>query len=93
MEYVDDYGYTFNDEQLDDMAFKIANEKFSDFVPMSDVVFGSTKPAEIEKSIISFQVPTELKKRISAFAKKNNCSISDYVRSVVYQDILMGNVK
>lgn len=88
--YVDDLGNTYTDEDLDAMALELENEDYSNFEPISDVSYGST-PVEIKKSIVSFQIPTEMKKIMTAYAKKNNCSLSDYIRTILYEDIIKQN--
>ena len=87
MEYIDDLGNSYTDEDLDALANEIENEEFSNFVPASDVVYGAMKPADVAKSVVSFQIAEPIKERIVLFAKKNNCSVSDYIRAVVYEDI------
>ena len=87
MEYIDDLGNTYTDEDLEFMAEEIENENFSSFVPISDVMYGDPKPIDNSKSIISFQISNPIKERIVLFAKQNDCSVSDYLRAVIYNDI------
>lgn len=87
MGHTDDMGYDYTDEDLDVMAEKIGSEDFSDFIGISEPVYGATKPVDVSKSVISFQISNPIKERIFLYAQKNNCSVSDYIRSVVYEDI------
>ena len=87
MTFINNHGNEISIDEFEKWDEEITNEKFDDWEPVGEVVYGSLKPINSENTTLSFVCPVSMKAKIASVAKNNNCSNSDLIRSFVTEGL------
>lgn len=73
MIYKNEIGQTITEENLNKMIANVENERYDDFVDVSDVEYKRIEPRMVDRTTISVQIPTLMKKNWSIL--QNNINV------------------
>lgn len=81
------YGEEITFEQLEQISDEVSSGDFSNF-EVIEVGYGKVKRPVVEKSSMTVMLPKPLKVQIQKNAEANKCSVSDYVRSILTDEVM-----
>jgi hypothetical protein len=88
MDFINNHGSLITDEDLESWSDEVSSGDMSAWDTDVATGCGNLIPKKVEKENISFSVTSSMKERIKRYAKKNNCTTSDYIRAAISEKML-----